>query len=175
MTNAPPEVLGVDIGEVLIEQFPANPELSFLGPNYLNTPEMPDAFRVLRRLHDERFGDNIFLITRCRAKIRDKRIEWLDHHKFYERVGLPRMLPRYCWNPYNKSNVCYDLGMTHFIDNEPGELIHLEDLIPNLILYRPKAEHVKQYERFVAESTIRADSWNAIEAMLLPPKQTTDA
>ncbi len=169
-----PDILGVDIGEVLIAQSFHDPALSFRGENYLNSPEMPDAFRVLRRLRDERFGDSIFLITRCHRKLRDKRVEWLDHHKFFERTGLPRILPHYCWNPYNKSHVCHDLGMTHFIDNEPAELIHLEDLIPNLILFHPKVEHVAAYERFVRTATTRVETWNAIEVVLLPPKEITD-
>src|SRR3989338_916816 len=168
MEQRPPEVLGVDIGQVLIEQRPEDPSLLFRGPNYLNSPEMPDAFRVLRRLREERFGDNIYLITRCGRTVREKRIEWLDHHSFYERVGIPRVTPRYCWTPQNKSDVCYDLGITHFIDDDPRELVHLDGLIPTLLLFRPEERYVAEYERFVAQATVRVASWLAIEKLLLP-------
>lgn len=170
----PPEVLGVDIGEVLIDQHPSDPALSFRGERYLESPEMPDAFRVLRRLREERFGDNIKLITRCGRKVRGKRVEWLDHHDFFRRVGIPRVLPLYCWTPQNKSHVCYDLGITHFIDDDPRELVHLVDMIPNLILFHPR-RFVDEYAKFIAQSTVRVETWREIERMLLPACQYVEA
>lgn len=159
-------VLGVDIGQVLIEQEPDDPNFSFGGANYLDSPEMPDAFRVLRRLREEMFGDRIHLVTRCMRKLRQKRVEWLDHHDFWNRVGIDREQPRYCWTPQNKSNVCYDLSITHFIDDDPRELLHLVDLIPNLLLFRPR-HHVNEYAKFIAQSTTRVESWTEIEKLLL--------
>ncbi len=162
------EGLGVDIGQVLVEQRPTDHALSFRGPNYLQSPEMPDAFRVLRRLRDERFGENIWLVTRCGKKLRDKRIEWLDAHDFYARIGIPRVTPLYCWSPQNKSNVCHDLGITHFVDDDPRELIHLGDIIRNLILFRPVERHVDACASFVEQGTTRVESWSEIEKLLLP-------
>jgi hypothetical protein len=163
----PNDVLGVDIGQVLIEQYPVDASLSFRGPNYLSSPEMPDAFRVLRRLREERFGERIFLITRCGKKLRDKRVEWLDKHDFYQRVGIPRVPPRYCWTPHNKSHVCHDLGVTHFIDDDPRELVHLCDLVSNLVLFRP-SKYADEYARFIEAHATRVETWNEIEKLLLP-------
>ena len=167
VTTTQTEMLGVDIGEVLVEQHSTDLTVSFSGPNYLNAPEMPDAFRVLRRLREERFGEHIYLITRCGIKRRQKRIEWLDHHAFYDRVGISREPPKYCWSPHNKSHVCHDLGVTHFIDDDPRELVHLSELIPHLILFRPR-RHFPEYEKFANESTMKVDSWLEIEKLLLP-------
>jgi hypothetical protein len=167
VTTNSEEILGVDIGEVLVEQNPADPTVAFSGPHYLNSPEVPDAFRVLRRLSQERFGGRIHLITRCGLKRRKKRVEWLDHHAFYARVGILREPPRYCWTPHNKSHVCHDLGVTHFIDDDPRELVHLAELIPNLILFRPKRQF-PEYDKFVHDSTTQVASWSEIEKLLLP-------
>lgn len=168
MEQRPTEVLGVDIGQVIIEQRPKDQNLIFRGPNYLNSPEMPDAFRVLRRLRDERFGENILLVTRCWRVVQEKRIEWLDHHNFYERIGIPRVRPLYCWTPQYKAVVCRNLFISHFIDDDPRELIHLGGLIPNLILFRPDQRYVDEYARFVEQDTIRVESWQEIEKLLLP-------
>jgi hypothetical protein len=163
--SAMPEVLGVDIWKVLIREVPGR---SFRDEPYLDYPEVEDAFRVLRRLHDERFGSNIHLVTRCGRKVRGRRLSWLDHHDFWKRTGIPRVPPRYCWSPRNKSDACYDMGMTHFIDDDPRELVYLEGYIPNLICLQEEAQQMAETSLFNALSMTRVDSWSEIERLLLP-------
>ena len=163
--NISTEVLGVDIWKVLIREVPGR---SFRDDAFLDFPEVGDAFRVLRRLHDERFGCDIHLITRCGVKVRGRRLSWLDHHDFWKRTGIPRVPPRYCWTPKNKSDVCYDMGMSHFVDDDPRELVHLEGSIQNLICLQPLQSHADALARFMATSVTRVESWREIERLLLP-------
>lgn len=162
------EILGIDIGQVLVEQEPEDKSLSFGGPNYLHSPEMPHAFRVLRRLSIERFEGRLFLVTDCMRKIRRKREEWLLHHDFYGRVGIPVVLPTYCWTSAHKANVCHDLELTHMIDDNPKALSGMDSDKCKLILFRPLERRVKEYAGFVAQSTTRVESWLEVEKLLLP-------
>ena len=159
------EVLGVDIGQVLVEQF--DPGFPFRGQNYLNAPELPEAFNVLRRLNRER-GMEIILATRCASpRLRTKRTEWLDHHDFWARVGIPRVPPLYCWTPHYKSSVFYDRGITHAVDDDPDELVHL-DLIPHLILFRGRPDRIEKHRGFIENRATCARSWAEIETLWLP-------
>jgi hypothetical protein len=159
------EVLGVDVGQVLVEQF--EPEFSFRGHNYLNAPELPDAFRVLRRLQRDR-GMEIILATRCGSpRLRARRTDWLEHHNFWGRVGIPRVPPLYCWTPHYKSSVFYERGITHAVDDDPNELVHL-DLIPHLILFRGRSTGSGKRRSFIHNRTTCVQSWTEIEMLLLP-------
>jgi hypothetical protein len=164
MVRPAKEVLGVDIGQVLVEQF--DPRIQFHGRNYLNAPELPEAFRVLRRLHHER-GMRIVLATRCASpRVRSKRTEWLDHHDFWGRVGIPRVPPLYCWTPHYKSSVFHNHGITHAVDDDPDELVHL-DLVPHLILFRSPPAGIEKHRHFIENRAHCVRSWAEIEILWL--------
>ena len=67
----------------------------------------------------------------------------------------------------NKSDACYDMGMTHFVDDDPRELVHLEGYIPNLICLQPLQSHAEALARFMATGVTRVESWREIERLLL--------
>lgn len=56
------EVLGVDIGGVVIDRVNDNTDTSFFGNNYLKTTAVPDVFAVLQRLATGRFAGNLHLV-----------------------------------------------------------------------------------------------------------------
>jgi hypothetical protein len=158
------EVFAVDIGQVLVEQF--IPEFHFHGKHYLSAPELPDAFRVLRRLHSER-GMEITLATRCASpRLRSRRTEWLDHHDFWQRVGIPRVAPLYCWTPHYKSSIFFDCGITHAIDDDPDELLHL-DLVPVLLLFRGRPDAIERNKSFINSRVTCTQSWLEVENLML--------
>jgi hypothetical protein len=160
------DFLGVDVLNVIIEGRDSASQIS--GKDYLNAPEVDGAIEGLAELARLRFGQHIQLFTRCQRKSRQRRIEWLDHHNFWERVGIPRVLPMYCWTPEYKADVCRDKGITHFVDDDPLELLHLYGLVENLYLFRPTEENLREYARFIASSgTMQVDSWRSINHELL--------
>jgi len=86
----PVETLGVDIGGVLIERVDARLDTSFFVDNYLATPAVADAFDALHSLNVQRFGDRIFLVSKCGLQVQARTREWLEHHRFYDRTGMLR-------------------------------------------------------------------------------------
>ena len=66
------EALGVDIGGVIIARATGGTDTAFLGGNYLQTLAVPGAFDVLQQLWEKRFGDWIFLVSKCGQRVQSK-------------------------------------------------------------------------------------------------------
>ncbi len=160
------ERLGVDIGGVIIEGASASADTSFFSDNYLMTPALPGAVEALRRLHDERFGEDIFLVSKCGARTERKTREWLDHHRVYARSGLAPERLHFCRKRQDKAPICRDLGITHFIDDRLEVLGYLET-VPRRFLFRPWEEEVARHAALLPQVT-RVESWAEAERHLLP-------
>ena len=139
--------LGIDIGRVLIaaEGHDARPDTSFIGGSLedaLRTPPyagMSDAVPELAR----RFGHRVWLVSKCGPRVQEKSRRWLQHHRFFERTGIPAANLRFCLERPQKAIHCRELGITHFIDDRADVLEHLEGIVPNRFLFGPqRSPHV---------------------------------
>ncbi|HIC79952.1 MAG TPA: hypothetical protein EYP07_03165 [Kiloniellaceae bacterium] len=159
------ERLGVDIGGVIIEGVSAAADTSFFSDNYLKTPALPGAIEALQRLADARFGENIFLVSKCGARTEARTREWLSHHLVYARAGLDPARLRFCRKRHEKAPICEDLGITHFIDDRLEVLGYLES-VPNRLLFRPQEAEVAANARHLPAVT-RVESWDEVLDCLL--------
>jgi len=158
------EALGVDIGGVIISKAGGEADTSFSSRDYLNTPAVARAFEVIRRLVDERFGDRLFLVSRCGPRVQAKTLRWLKHHDFYESTGVNPKRVRFCLERDDKARICHRLRLTHFIDDRLDVLQKLGDV--HRILFDPhRSASVPK------SSSIRAvRSWEEIGQALLASK-----
>lgn len=157
--------LGVDVGGVIIAKVGTLPDTSFSSENFLQTPAMPDAFKVLRQLVDEKFGDNVFLVSKCGPKIQAKTLRWLKHHKFYEVSGVKPQHVHFCLQRADKETICRKLGITHFIDDRLDVLMTLKT-VPNLYLFQTTDGNSNQAQ-LERHSIRRVGSWQEIRPALL--------
>lgn len=130
---------GIDIGRVIIN--PAAPDggadTSFLSggeDRAMQTPPAPDAFRVIRALV-ECSGGQVWLVSKCGARIEGRTRRWLARHRFYQETGMPADHLRFCLRRPEKRRHCAALGLTHFVDDRVDVLRHLRGLVPNLYLF----------------------------------------
>jgi hypothetical protein len=128
------EALGVDVGGVLIPRVGVEADTTFKSENYLETPEIPDAFDVLRRLVDERFGRRVFIVSKCGPRVQTKTLRWLKHHRFFERTGVKLKHVHFCLARSDKAPICRKLGITHFIDDRLDVLLSLQT-VPHRFLF----------------------------------------
>lgn len=159
------EVLGVDIGGVIIDRVNDGTDTSFFSENYLRTTAVPGAFAVLRRLVDERFGAGVYLVSKCGKKVEAKTLHWLDHHRFYEISGISPGRIRFCRKRYEKAGICKELGITHFVDDRLEVLSNLTT-VGQLFLFRPRAEEVRRFATHL-KRVHQVDSWQEIQKELL--------
>lgn len=159
------ERLGVDIGGVVMEGVNAAADTSFFSDNYLNTPALPGAIAALRWLSAERFGKNIFLVSKCGAKTEARTREWLKLHRVYARSGLSPERLYFCRKREDKAPICRKLGITHFVDDRLEVLGHLET-VPHRFLFKPQEAEVALFARHLPDVT-RVETWGEALGHLL--------
>ena len=130
------EVLGVDIGGVIIDRVNDDSDTSFFADGYLESTAVVGAFAALARLNAERFHGEIYLVSKCGRRIEARTREWLRHHGFWEAVGLPDDQVRFCRRREEKALIAADLGITHFIDDRLEVLSYLTG-VPHRYLFNP--------------------------------------
>lgn len=160
------EILGVDIGGVIIDRANDGTDTSFFSDNYLATTAVPDAFEALRDLVARRFGGNAYLVSKCGQRIQEKTLSWLDHHRFYELTGISRDNVRFCRKRDQKAGICAELGITHFVDDRLEVLGYLKT-VEALYLFQPRPSEVHTFRHFLPRVTT-VDSWEEILRAELP-------
>ncbi|WP_299614949.1 hypothetical protein [Pelagibius sp.] len=159
------ESLGVDIGGVVIARVDPRSDTSFFGDNYLETPAVPGAIEALRRLAEERFGENLFLVSKCGLKTEQRTREWLSHHLIYARTGLDPERLHFCRQRHEKAPICKALGITHFVDDRLEVLGYLES-VPHRYLFNADAAEVAANVQHLPDVT-PVDGWAEILRELL--------
>ncbi|MBY8856478.1 hypothetical protein K7711_08320 [Nocardia sp. CA2R105] len=135
--------MGVDFGRVIqgAAAEPGAADTVFLSGGVeqaLRTPPSLDAFEVLARLVP-RF-DGAWVISKCGPRIEQRTRQWLDHHDFYDRTGIPRENLRFCRARADKAIHCAELGITHMIDDRIEVHSALRGLVPHLFWFGAQTE-----------------------------------
>ncbi|MCW2631566.1 MAG: hypothetical protein JWR88_528 [Pseudonocardia sp.] len=136
--------LGVDIGRVIIagSDDPDGADTAFFGTDesaMLATPAVDGVFDVLPRLV-ERFAGRVWLVSKCGERIQRRTERWLDHHRFFERTGIPPDHLRFTLRRADKAVHARELGLTHFVDDRLDVLEALRDVVPRLYLFGPQPQ-----------------------------------
>lgn len=155
--------LGIDVGRVLISPGDDNrPDTSFIGGSLedaLNTPPFDGMFDVVPRLV-ERFGGNVWIVSKCGERIQDRTRQWFDHHRFFERTGIDRAKVRFCLQRPHKAIHCRELGITHFIDDRTDVLKAMRGVVADRYLFGPQRKGIPAGMHHVL-------SWNDVARHLL--------
>ncbi|MCO5987505.1 hypothetical protein NE235_15505 [Actinoallomurus spadix] len=155
--------LGVDFGRVIqggvMEA--GEEDTTFLGggtEQAMRTPATPGTFEALPRLV-ARFGGRAWVISKCGEQVRQRTLQWLDHHDFYRRTGIPPGNVRFCRRRADKAGHCAELGITHMIDDRLAVHAALRGLVPHLILFGPQPAEPPGWVRHAA-------TWADAEALI---------
>ena len=134
--------LGIDIGRVLIA--PDAPggkaDTSFIGGSLsaaLATPPFDGMFDAVPALV-QRFKGQVWLVSKAGPRVQEKTRHWLRHHAFFERTGIAPAHLRFCLERPQKALHCREIGITHFVDDRPDVLAHLEGVVAHRFLFGPQ-------------------------------------
>jgi hypothetical protein len=141
MTTTQDHRLGVDIGRVIIGggTVPGSSDTQFFSGDtarMLATPAVPGAFDALARLVP-RF-EQVWLVSKCGERVQRHTRQWLDHHRFATRTGIPREHIRFCLRRPDKAVHCAELRITHFVDDKPDVHRALDGVVPHRYLFGPQ-------------------------------------
>lgn len=157
--------LGIDIGGVIVLRVNDGSTTSFFGDRFLENQPIEGAFEGIRRLGEERFGDHVYLVSRCRDDTRRRTIEWFDHHGFWAATGLTQDRIHFCLERHEKDLVCAQLGIGYFIDDHMDVLRQLES-VPNRFLFKPTPEDLVEFADALGMVTITQEWPELVDAIL---------
>ncbi len=160
------EGLGVDMGGVIFERKDDVATNSFFAGNYRDAKEAPQALGSLRALAHRRFGDRIYLISKCDKDAEQRILEWLQSIRFFEFTDIPSGNVHFVRERREKAGICKDLGITHFIDDRLEVLSHLT-MVEKRFLYRPDAKEMQPFIEHLGRVK-QVNSWQEIRRELLP-------
>lgn len=155
------EVLGIDIGGVIITPARTAGDTSFFSSDYLATPPMPDAFDVIAALSRTRFVENVHLVSKCGPGVEAKTRAWLVHHRFHGITGVPEERLHFCRSRADKAPICARLGVTHFIDDRLEVLGYLTS-VPHRYLFQPDAKEMARHAAHLPDVKI-VHCWRDLE------------
>ncbi len=158
--------LGLDIGRVII----AGPEDSdssdtaFFETDWaeiLATPPVEGMFETVPRLV-ELFERRVWLVSKCGPRIQRHTEAWLDHHRFFERTGIPAGNLRFCRRRSDKAPHCRRLGITHFVDDRLDVHEALREVVPHRYLFgdQPRLDQVPEWVEHTPD-------WPSVEAAIV--------
>lgn len=155
--------LGVDIGRVIIggAEVPGGSDTQFFSGDttrMLATPAVPDAFDTLARLVPH--FEQVWLVSKCGERVQRHTMQWLDHHRFAARTGIPRDNVRFCRKRPDKAIHCAELTITHFIDDRLDVHEALRGVVQHRYLFGPRPAPPPAWVR-------HTETWAAVEAAIL--------
>lgn len=155
------KALGVDIGNVIVNNRLNDPEVNKVDEAvYATFPPSEGAFDSLKTLNDY-FDDEVYLISKCTGWAEKEILQWFKAHDFYTKTGIKETNVYFVRERHEKAGICRKLGITHFIDDRLEVLSHMVELVPNLILFQPDEEEVKEFGKFIPNVTV-ADDWREV-------------
>ncbi len=160
------EVLGVDIGGVIIDR--VREERDTAGRGYSDAPPVAGAFEAIARLVARRFGDHVWLVSRCDAPDEPQILEWLTARDFFRATGVAPDRVRFCRERHEKAPICRQLGITHFVDDRLEVLGPMIGAVPHLYLLRSRATDNERLPQFLAH-VWPASGWREVLGALLDP------
>lgn len=154
--------LGVDIGGVIIEPADDDADTSFFGAHYLHTPAVDGAFDALAALGPA--FDEVHLVSKCGEATERRTREWLAHHDFPARTGIPEERMHFCRTRPDKAPIARRLGLTHFVDDKLEVLGYL-DSVPHRFLFRSRRAEVARHAALLPR-VHPVESWPELTALL---------
>lgn len=155
------KTLGVDIGNVIINNRLNDPEVSKVDEVvYAGFPPSDGVFDSLKTLN-EYFNGEVYLVSKCTEWAQEQILLWLAAHNFYKKTGIKESNVYFVRQRHEKDGVCRKLGITHFIDDRLEVLSHMVESTSNLILFQPDEDEVKEFEKFLPNVKV-ANDWNEV-------------
>jgi len=153
------ESLGIDIGNVIINhRFTDKDDKTLHEEHYSTIPASEGVFDAIKKLYDEKFHGNIFLISKCTPWAQEKIFAWLKDHNFYSKTGVKPENVFFCRERHEKDKICKDNNISYFIDDRLEVLSHMVENVPHLFLYQPDQAEIDEFKQFLPKVT-RVESW----------------
>lgn len=159
------ERLGLDFGRVINAE-----PTDGLGPtmfmdDFLETPPSEGCFEVVAEQQETRFGDEIYIVSKCGPKMQEKTKLWLEHWRFFEETGTDPNKIYFCREYAEKGTIANQLGLTHFVDDRLNVLALISPKVQR-ILFVPDSERTVPRPEAVPQGIVIALGWTGVSRLL---------
>lgn len=133
-------ILGLDIGGVIIDRCKTEVVRTLWQDhqNYQDTPEVPGVIGSIHELWASPlspFQENIYLVSRVKTpEGEEKTIKWLKKNRFFQRTGIPQENIIFCRERFEKTEICQNKEITHFVDDRLEVLSLMSGIVSHLYL-----------------------------------------
>jgi len=100
------------------------PGATLIGPHWIKS-SVPCALEAIATLVAERFGEDVYLISKAGPRMESRTRVWLEQVQFSEATGILPENVIYVRRREDKAPECERLGVTHFVDDRVSVLQHL--------------------------------------------------
>jgi hypothetical protein len=163
------QTTGVDVGGVIMDRANDGTDTSFFSGNFLRTTATPGAFEALWKIvdetRDEDGGCRVHIVSKCGRANQEKTLRWMEHHRFFERTGIPPEHVHFCRKRHEKAPICERLGITDFIDDRLEVLSHLAT-VKRKYLFLPDPSEVARFSHALP-GVRQVGSWQEVLAALI--------
>ena len=135
-------VLGIDIGGVIIKTIDATSDTSF-EEDFLLTPPVEFAIETIRVIVERQIFSDVYLISKCGHAVEILTMKWLEAH-FFQQTGIRSDKVCFCRERKQKAKICDDLSVTHFVDDRLEVLGYLVT-VKNLYLFQPNDAEMNKF------------------------------
>ncbi|MGB4759486.1 MAG: hypothetical protein WBP26_05520 [Candidatus Saccharimonadales bacterium] len=170
MTRGKPGVherLGIDIGRVITSGATDTASPTIFDAGYLDSLATPGAFETIRDLREKRFGDEIYLVSKCSPRIQARTLDWLRYTEFFQTTGVDPEKLHFCLSRPEKGVIAANLLLTHFIDDRPDVLEVMPPMVGQRILFIPEDVAQGEVPHYNRQTMVEARGWPAVRSLLL--------
>ena len=156
--------LGVDIGGVLKPHRTPETEPQFVASLQTTAP-VPGSLETLRLLVSGVFGPRVWVVSKCREKNEEPLRVWLARNGFLDDGLLMLTDVHFCRERADKAGIARHLGLTHFVDDRPEVMSHMDPAI-HRVLFQPDRHDAAAYAPLIRGVPI-VETWDGVAAALL--------
>ena len=154
--------LGIDVGNLIINHRLIDKDNKALyEERYSTIPAAEGVFDAIKKLNNEKFHGDIFLISKCTPWAQEKILAWLNDNNFYTKTGVKPENVFFCRERHEKDKICKDNDITYFIDDRLEVLSHMVGTVPHLLLYQSDQVETDGYRQFLPQ-VIMVESWSDV-------------
>ena len=127
--------IGIDFGGVIVRNLHEDTgEDTSLRSSSGSEAARDGAFDAIRQLCSACDG-RVWIVSKAGPRMQERTLAWLQSVNFFSRTGLQPDHVRFCLQREDKTSICRELEISHFIDDRVHVMQILRGVVPHLCLF----------------------------------------
>ncbi len=155
-------VLGIDIGGVISDKLTDG---RVTDASLASARPIEGSLESIARLVANFGPEDVFLVSKCGWRMQRRTKLWLRAIHFHSLTRIPVDHAWFCLERREKSDICRELGVTHFVDDRLEIHGYLTG-VRHRFLFRPNEREIARHAAALP-SVVRVENWDDAEREIL--------